>query len=61
MQSSEHSDVIEWDEYGQGYDYRGRRIVCVCGIELLQPGSLNPDGTPHYCPYDEEGELVHDQ
>jgi hypothetical protein len=53
MTAIDTSDVVEWDEYGQGYDERGRCIICICGTRLTQPGSLNPDGSPHYCPASE--------
>lgn len=46
-------EVVEWDEYLQGYDAQGRLVVCVCGIKLTQPGYLEPNGKPHCCPYDE--------
>lgn len=46
-------EVVEWDEFGQGYDAQGRCVKCICGSTLLQPGSLNEDGSPHYCPADD--------
>lgn len=59
--SDKWPDVVEWDEYGQGYDHLGRLIACICGARLIQPGYLEKNGSPHYCPYDIEdvnGEMV---
>lgn len=43
--------VSYWDEFSQGYDDRGRVIVCICG--KLEPGDQ------HKCPYDVTLERVH--
>jgi hypothetical protein len=40
-------EIIEWDEYGQGYGADGHLLVCICGAEFL-------DWSKHYCVYDEE-------
>lgn len=41
------SDVVDWDEYGQGYNADGKLIICICGQRVT------PGGVGHYCVYDD--------
>jgi hypothetical protein len=43
------AEIVEWDEYGQGYSTAGELVVCICGAPY-------PLRWTHYCPYDEPTE-----
>jgi len=43
--------VVDWDEYGQGYNKDGQLVLCICG-EIR----AYADWSDHYCPYDEQEE-----
>lgn len=41
------AEVVEWDEYGQGYGRGAEVVICICGEPY-------PHRKTHYCPADEE-------
>lgn len=47
LRSKARAEVVDWDEYGQGYSATAELVVCICG----EPYPFR--GEPHYCPYDE--------
>lgn len=46
------NNVVEWDEFGQGYAADPfRLVVCICG-EIRRDGNFSD----HYCVHDEQPE-----